>query len=238
MIEEKGGDEMHTMKQLIYKLDQMNLDYYEVESDINDDISIQLTDFDQLCLFIKKHNIDTVFYRFEYVSAEDLQITDKILDDLHIDNEIIDVMQKDFDKYNRSVGNLDFTQPYCLSVSCLYQGHIVYIWESDYWFKDWGFGHPKKIAVSMIEEKLDEIESKKEESILQREELRKQLREKILADTNFHKCTNKDLRRAYIQKLWKDKNVQDLFYSPKHGLYDIRIDSFVEDIWREYKASL
>ena len=87
---------MHTMKQLIYKLDQMNLDYYEVESDINDDISIQLTDFDQLCLFIKKHNIDTVFYRFEYVSAEDLQITDKILDDLHIDNEIIDVMQKDF----------------------------------------------------------------------------------------------------------------------------------------------
>ena len=27
---------MHTIKQLIYKLDQMNLDYYEVESDIND----------------------------------------------------------------------------------------------------------------------------------------------------------------------------------------------------------
>ena len=100
-------------------------------------------------------------------------------------------------------------------------------------------GHPKRIAISMIEEKLEAIENKKEEAHLKREELRRQLREKLLADPNFHKCTNKELRRSYTQKLCNaDKSIQDLFCSPKHGIYDIMIGAFIEEVWKEYKASL
>ncbi len=229
---------MHTVKQLLGKLNERKLDHYEMASTINEEASIQLMDFEQLYHFIQKHNIDTVFYHFKYISAEDLQITEGVLDDLHIDDEIIDVMREDFNQYNRSVGNLDYSRPYLLYVSCLYQGNTVYILESDYWFEEWGYRNPKKMAVSMIKEKLEDIESKKEEAFLKREELRDQLRKRILADTNFHKCTNKGFRRAYLQTLWKDKSIQELFYSPKHGVYDIRIDTFIEDIWREYKSSL
>lgn len=230
---------MHTIHQLISALEQLALDYYETESEIIEDSSIQLLDFDKLCQFIKKHSIDTVFYHFEFLSAEDLLITDEILGELHIDDDIIDVMQKDFDNYNRSVGNLDFMRPYCLYVSCLYQGHMIYIIESDYWFKDLGYSHPKKMAISMIEAKLEAIESKKEESSIKREEMRDQLRKKLLADPNFHKCTNKELRRAYTQKLCNtDNSIQGLFYSPKHGIYDIMIHAFIEEVWKEYKASL
>ena len=230
---------MRTEKQLLQILNDNGIDYYEMASEINEDVSIQLVDFEQLCLFVKKHNIDTVFYRFEYPSADGLQITEEAIAELHIDDEIIAVMQKDFDDYNRSVGNLDFSRPYLLSVGCLYQGQMVFIMESDYWFEDWGYGHPKKMAISMIEEKLEDIESKKEEAYLEREEKRDQLRERLLADPNFHKCTNKELRRSYTQKLCNaDKSIQDLFYSPKHGIYDIMIGAFIEEVWKEYKASL
>lgn len=230
---------MRTEKQLLQILNDNGIDYYEMASEINEDVAIQLVDFEQLCLFVKKHNIDTVFYRFEYPSADGLQITEEAIAELHIDDEIIAVMQKDFDDYNRSVGNLDFSRPYLLSVGCLYQGQMVFIMESDYWFEDWGYGHPKKMAISMIEEKLEDIESKKEEAYLEREEKRDQLRERLLADPNFHKCTNKELRRSYTQKLCNaDNSIQDLFYSPKHGIYDIMIGAFIEEVWKEYKASL
>ena len=154
---------MHTEKQLLQILNDNGIYCYEMASDINEDVAIQLVDFEQLFLFIKKHNVGTVFYHFEYPSADGLQITEDILSELHIDDDIIEVMKKDFDEYNRSVSNLDFSRPYLLSVGCLYQGQMVYIMESDYWFEDWGYGHPKKMANSMIEEKLEDIENKKEE---------------------------------------------------------------------------
>lgn len=229
---------MQTVKQLLSALNEGNFDYYEIASSINEEASIQLVDFKQLCCFMKKHNINTVFYHLEYICAEDLQITEGVLDDLHIDDEIIDVMREEFNQYNRAVGNLDYSRPYLLAVSCLYQGNTVYILESDYWFEEWGYRNPKAAAISMIKEKLDDIECKKEEAFLKREELRNQLRKRILADANFHKCTNKGFRRAYLQTLWKDKSIQKLFYSPKDGFYDIRIETFIEDIWREYKSSL
>lgn len=129
---------MLTEQQLLQILNDNEIDCYEMASEINEDAAIQLVDFEQLCLFVKKHNIDTVFYRFEYPSADGLQITEDVLSELRIDDEIIAVLEKDFANYNRSVVNLDFSRPYLLSVGCLYQGHMVYILEADYWFEDWG----------------------------------------------------------------------------------------------------
>ena len=229
---------MHTKEQLIKTFNNMNLDYYETESDINEKISIQLKNFEQLCLFIQKHNIDTVFYHLEFSSAEALQITGNVINELRIDDEIIGVMQHDFAKYNSAVNCLDFSRPYILSVYCMYQGRTVYIVERDYWFQALGYDNPQKTAISMIEKKLEEIDRKKEEAFLEREELRDQLREKILADPNFHRCTNKELRRSYGQKLYNVGDIHDLFYSPRHGIYDITLGTFIEEVWREYKASL
>lgn len=230
---------MHTKEQLIERLEAMNLDCYEMVSDIKEDTSIQLADFEQLCLFIKKNNINVIFYRFEYPSTEDMQITEDVLDDLRIDDEIAQVMQEDFDQYNGEIDTLDFSRPYILTVCCLYQGCMIYIVESDYWFEAMGYHHPEIMAISMIEKRLDEIEHKKEETYKEREELRNQLREKILADTGFHKCTNKALRNAYAHKLWNtDESIHGLFYSPQNKLYDILIGTFIEEVWREYKGSL
>ncbi len=156
---------MYTKELLINKLNEMDIDCYEMASDINEHLSIQLESLEQFFLFIMRHNIDTVFYRFGYASADDLQITEDVLDDFYMndefyaDIEVIEAMQSDFDKYNFTVSNLDFSRPYILSVCCLYQGHMIYSVESDYWFRELGYEHPKVKALSMIEEKLEEIEN-------------------------------------------------------------------------------
>lgn len=220
-------------------LKEMNLDYYETASDISEETSIQLFDFEQLCLFIQKHNIDTVFYHYDYASADDLQITGNILADLHIDEEILAVMKQDFKKYNQAISHLDFARPYALTVYCIYQNQIIYIDEYDYWFRDMGYGIPEKAAITMIEDKLEEIDRKKEEAYEKRESLREQLRDQILSDKEFHKCTNRELRRSYTQKLCNnDTSIHDLFYSPRSGIFDIPIGTFIEEVWREYKANL
>ena len=89
---------MRTEKQLLQILNDNGIDCYEMASEINEDVAIQLVDFEQLFLFLKKHNIDTVFYRFEFPSADVLQITEDVLSELHIDDDIIEVMKKDFEE--------------------------------------------------------------------------------------------------------------------------------------------
>ena len=225
-------------KELTRKLSEQNLDFYETVSDVLDDNAIELGNLEELLTFISRHGIDTIFFHYDYATAEELQITDMVIDKLNIDEEIQAVMQTTFQKYNRRVEQLDFSCPYSLTVYCIYQNFIIYCDDFDYWFREMGYGVPQKIALELIEEQLDAISRKKEKAAQEREKKRSQLRQRILEDESFHKCTNKELRRAYTQKLWNsDESIQALFYSPKHGLYDIMIGVFIEEVWREYKES-
>lgn len=229
MIKEKGGHTMLTKKQLIDKFSEMNINCYEVLSDINEETAFRLTNFEQLCLFANNHNIDAVFYRFEYASAEDLEITDSLLDELEMDLEIRTVMRFDFEKYNNDVRKLDFGRPHMLSVFCLYQGHIIYIKELDYWYRDIGYYHPQTMVWSLIENN----------TMLKmvRESRREELRRRILADPQFHECADENMMRHYAVLLNNsDESVRKLFFAPGFGCYDITAIEFVENIWHEYKV--
>lgn len=229
---------MITKELLLSKLSDMDLKCYETASDVSELAAIQMISLEQLLEFIVKHKIDTVFYHYDFVSAELLQITDEVIADLDIDDEIARILQGDFEEYNREIEKLDFSRPYNLVVYCIYQNYILCFCEQDIWFVKNGFGDPKKAAMAMIKNKLAVLDKKMEDSETRRMELREQLREKILADESFHRCTNKDLRKAYTSRLWKDKSIQELFYTPMHGLFDIPIHVFIEEIWREYKDSM
>ena len=229
---------MYSKKAIVEKLELLGCTCYETRSNVDENTAIRLLDFTSLFSFIKKHNIDTVFYCFEYASVEDLQITGSLVEEMRIDDEILSVVKADFENYNGTIKKLDFTRPYSLTVYCIYSNYIFYVDEFEYWFRDQGFGIPKKMAISMIEQKLDEIDIKKEEEFVKREKMRNQLREKMLKDKEFHKCTNKELRRFYTQQLYNKDEVHRLFYCPKYGVYDIPLSTFVEEVWREYKANL
>ena len=46
------------------------------------------------------------------------------------------------------------------------------------------------------------------------------------------------MRRGYINKLLKNEECYKLFYRKNGAVYDILESNFIEDIWREYKATI
>ena len=227
---------MRTKEQLERVLEELQLDCYETLSDITEERAVQMLGFEELCSFAKRKNIDTVFYYFDYIKAEELQIDDVVIRKLNIDGEMIEVAQTGFDDYNESVLELDYSRPYRLITYCLYQNFALYAVEEDLWFEEMGFGNPYIAANRILNELSNAIIEKKKISDSIRMEKREQLKKRILQDEEFARCTNQQLRRVYASKLFKDREVQELFYAPLYGNYDIRISDFVEDIWREHKA--
>lgn len=222
--------------QLIQKLTAMNLDCYETASDINENISIQLLNFDEFCRFVRSHNIDTVFFHYCYAAPEELQITDDVIAQLKLDSDVLEILQEKFDEYNQSVLQLDFSKPYSLTLYCTHQGFIFYIDADDYWFREAGIEMPQTAAVKFVDEHLSDIMKKKNSSNDLRLQKREELRQQILTDPEFHKCTNQNSRRVYsIKHFLNNEELTSLFFNEQHGLYDISITTFLEEVWREYK---
>ncbi len=98
---------------------------------------------------------------------------------------------------------------------------------------------PEKVCVELANEYFEDILTEKKNKKQMITDARNKLREQILNDEEFQKCTNIELRRMYANKILKNSNNnRSLFYSEKGGLYDVPINTFIEDVWREYKDSL
>lgn len=221
---------------LVNKLTSLNLDVYETETDVIQERAIQLSNLEELCRFLQKHSISTVFFHYSYVSAETLEISAEVIETLRVDNEILELMEEKFLEYNMDVYSLDFDKPCMLSVFVTHQGFMYYIEEEDFWFVEEGYGEPKTMAKLLVNEYFDEIVKIREMSKEKRIDGREKLRQRLLEDKDFHKCTNNQLRRAYANKLYNDDpKVKELFYSPKYGIYDIPFNVFIETVWKEYK---
>lgn len=223
---------------LIKCLSEMGMDVYETASDVDGETAIQLLNFAEFCRFVQKHKIETIFYHYSYATAEAFQIDDEIIEKLNIDDEILKVVKHEFDCYNQRLNDIDFNKPYCLSLYCIYQNFVFFIEENDYWFNGLGVKMPETVALELIDKYFEDIIEAKEAAKGRRAEQREVLRERILSDENFHKCSNQQLRRAYANKLFDGNDeLQGLFCSKEHGLYDVSILTFIEEIWREYKLS-
>ncbi|SDH03752.1 hypothetical protein [Desulfosporosinus hippei] len=201
--------------------------------------TLQLTSMEDLLDFSCKHKIDTMFYSYNLIDKDVLSITDETTSQLKLGEDELLILQEKFDEYNDRLSEVDYSKPVALNVYCIYQGVIFFIQEEDYWFLEQGFGMPETVCIELATENFEDILKEKEKRKQNINEGRKDLRQQILNDEEFHRCTNQELRRQFANKMFRSNSVkQQLFYSEKEGLYDISINSFVEDIWREYKSSL
>lgn len=215
---------------------KLKVDIYNTASDIIQDTSIELLSFEDLCRFIKNNNIGFVLYHYTFLEPEFLQITEEIVEQMKKRGVDLEVLRKEIDIYNNSVNQLDFDRPCCLSICCVYQNMIFYWEDLDFWYKEYGFERSEVAACLLLDKHSETIFKAHEESAHKRDEDRLQLRRLILNDEKFHSCTNRDLRRAYIDQLIRDnREVRDLFVA-QGGRPPIQKYPFIEDIWREYKT--
>jgi hypothetical protein len=225
-----------TREELLNTLKDFNV--YEILPEIKGSI-MEFNSLNDLISYALANNINSILYRYLYLYEEMLSITDETFKELHLNSEIIHIIQNDVDEYNGKLKNLDYSTPIGLEIYCIYNGMTFYFEDKNYWFLEMGYGFPKDDCVSIIEKyenKINEEFSKKSEKII---EGRNKLEEIIMEDINFYNCTNHNLRRKYAVELMDSGKVDKfLFYKEQGGLIDYTIETFIEYIWRKYKDNI
>lgn len=193
---------------------------------------------DEFIRFIKLNNLNVIFYNYVYASAEDLIIDDRLINELRLDSDIVNILQDKFDEYNQDVDNLDYSRPIAFYTYCINQGVTMYIRESDYWFQDEGYNFPEIVAMELITNNFEFVLENKKNLNKERLTVREEFKQVLLDNNEFLECTNGSLRKAFVQRFFKNEEnnkYRNAFWSRESGYYDITINQFVEEIWREYK---
>ncbi|MBO5349048.1 MAG: hypothetical protein J6A89_04440 [Clostridia bacterium] len=223
-----------------YKVYEVNLALEVVKN------GIQFENFEKLQNFMSDQNINTIFFSKYYDSYENYVITEETFRNArsYFDYNIIDIISDDIDKYNQEILKIDFNKPCSVVISCVFQGQYCFVCLED----DKSFDEDKLIGA---EEKLYEIIEKNKMNIDKQENenkkiienLKEEVREKILKDEKFLLCTTKQLRKNYTRTLFKEKLgnhyklLKDIWTTDAPvGVYTDAID-FVEMIWKEIKQN-
>lgn len=206
---------------------------YSTKTSIEEENAIELSSIEDLLNFSLNNDISTIFYHYVLIDEDNLLIDDDIMSEFKLDD--ISALQHKIEEYNKNIKNLDFTDPISLYVFCLFQGYIFYIREDDYWFINDGICLPEIAAMNILNESIEDIYVDNKEKNEAIEEGRSDLRQKILNDVEFHKCTNSKFRHAYISKLIHENPEYKRLFSYNNEAIFIPISTFIEEIWRDYK---
>jgi hypothetical protein len=208
---------------------------------IEDDNTIHFVNHNEFIHFLKNENIKSVFLTSFPVTIDDYYITEDIVEENfgeYSSANLSSSVLKAIDKYN------DYIEQYAEQLKGLrnnyyfiaYNGFILLIHLSD----TVSLPTPDEQLQKILVDTQDDAQKEKEEHQQLIETLKEKLKQKILADPNFHKATNKSLRREYIYKMLSKQGSE---YEPlkKHWLKPWSSNTYagawnyVDLIWKEYK---
>ena len=220
----------HDLRAEITKAD---LNYFKTEISFEDDIPnmihLEENEIPELIRFAKANKISSLMYCYRYYDKEAYIIHEDAL--LKYDARIISAIEADIQQHNRQIDKLDFNKPLLLYVYSLYEGFAVSIIQEDFWLDE--------IDIPNNDERLDELTGKckglieeiRNEKNKEKDDQKNKLRELIVSDPEFYKCTNQRLRRSFILKLLDDKDE----FASAFDYYNEPIE-FVELLWKEQKS--
>lgn len=196
-----------------------------------------------LISYAKDNNVKYIFYEYSYEEKEDYIIDKDYIMTQFPDsfNEFYKIASNDISKHNKNVNEIDFEQPYLMEAFCIHQGAYVLTRQHVDWVEN------LLDAENMVRElrlkynkQVDELRLKTEtENEKHNELIREELRDKILSDEAFSRCTNQKMRRYYIEDLLK-RTENKKYIEPFKTIGDFymgRAVAFVEDLWALKKYS-
>ena len=202
-----------------------------------DKICLETSDIQVLLNYIKKNNINTIFYCYRQADERSYELPEYIDEDLRqlADAEI--QSQIDF------ISGIDFNQTASLELFCINYNTIISMNVTAPWIKTLPTA---KEFICQLREKyendLNEIKTLRSinmEGVL--EELKKELRDILIDDTNFQLCSNKNLRLNYIRNFLNKKEnskFNQVFLSAKSGgfmNYTQTLQNFADMAYALYK---
>lgn len=236
---------MISLNEIKDKFNKKKVDFYDVELSVDIIKSgIKFSDIESFSTFIDKQKIDVVWGCEYFDNSDDYIITkDMIQKNIirYMDFDIMDIIIKDVEQHNQEVLKIDFNKPCAIVVAAFYNGHLCYVYIENENFDENILVEPKIILQEIVDNNANNINIRKIENQKIVENLKVELKEKIINDEKFWLCTNKHLRYIYIRDMVKNK-LGDSFKELKDcwetdaqvGVYTDATD-FVEMIWKEGK---
>lgn len=235
---------MKNLKEVQEIIKKENINFYNVglstEVLINGNDMFNIENFID---FVHFQKINAVFGCELFEDAEDYLITDEIIESQlgrYTSEEIFNIIIDDIDKYNKKVCEVNFDVPFLYVVACLYEGQYFYIKTGiDRGIDETFLMEPEKKIQEIVVNNEKKIQDIQQEKRVITEQLKEELKEIIVKDNKFLKCTNKTLRINYIKNLLSN-DLDEHFELLKKlwladtikGIYQEPID-FIEILWRE-----
>lgn len=219
--------------ELLKVFEKASLSAFEADMGYSDSgpgmVYLKSNSIEEFLRFTEVNNLKTVLYSYDYNDPEDYQITEEMVEDY--DERLVKAIRGSIKEYNKSASALDFARPAELNIYAVYQGCCFTISQEDTWLEDMGIlmGDEKlEELIDSCEDIMEEISAEEQQKI---DELKGELREYLLTNSEFQQCTNQSLRRAFILKLMKEKPE----YKKALPQY-LEPVFFAENVWKELKA--
>lgn len=226
---------MKTEQELLKQFKEENLNLYRLKDFIQNENKIELDSIEELIRFAHNNNINNMFYFYYYLNGRELLIDEKVVNKFRINQETITILENEFMEYNKNIVKLDFSNPVGVTVYCVFDGIIFKVDESDC-IIGIDIEAPEEACQKIIKKHLEKIKEYEKENSVDIQGQREQLKEEILNDKEFHRCTNGSLRTSYANRVIRKNDVnRKLFMKESGEWYDIPINDFIELLWREYK---
>lgn len=229
-------------EQLRSLLQNRGIAFYNALSEIEDTNTIRIECFEDFIAFVKEQNINCVFYQYEKTDQDNFWIDDDtfsfLKDEFYIDKYTKKVLKPEIDKHNEKIRDVNFGRPCYLHIWCIYCGVFVEYKETDQWFNKECIYPAEDVLREMIQNRENEIENVRK---TEKERVQKKieiLKEYVLNDPMFHKCTNQYLRTQYGYRFIKEHPEYDELFLTETNTKDenlLAVVVFFNNIWTEYK---
>lgn len=235
---------MKNLKDILKRIEKEKIKLYKVG--LAPDVLTNgnnLFNIDSFMEFVRFQKINVVFGCELFDDASDYLITEEVIEEelgRYAAEEMKDIIKKDIERYNENIHRIDFKIPCSYILACLYEGKYFFTsLKIDRKIDETFLANPDEKLQEIVVNNETNIRSKREERKNTLNELKKELKDKIMSDEKFLLCTNKQLRFSYIRDLLS--NGLDNHFEPLRkfwladtirGICQEPVD-FIELIWKE-----
>lgn len=234
---------MLTVEKMIDDMEKCGIKVYKVQKFNRETVSLEYDVFLQL---IEEMGVKYVFYTLQYYEEGECKISEEYLDWEYLRNEM-DISPKillrfsdEINEYNQKLAQVDFDIPTEITMYCIHD---------DIAFRSYVDNRSQMLAgeplmnnddklLEIARCRMEDIKDVIQEEQQEIEDLRNELKEIILEDPEFEKCTNKDIRYRYLMRLYTklDERFEPLIGYDAHNKNMYRLDSvFIDEVWNEFR---
>lgn len=234
---------MLTIENVKDAIEEYDINMYEVQHFVQE---TALLDYDTFLQFVKEEGVKRVFYTLQYYGEGECRISEEYLDweylreEMDISPKILSRFHKEISEYNQKLDQVDFDVPKIINLFCIHDNIVLKacVDNSLQMLEGEPLINNDDKLLEIVRSRREDIKDVIKEEQQEIDDLRNELKEMILNDPEFAKCTNKNIRYQYLMRLYKklDERFNPIIGSDAYCRSINRLDcAFIDEVWNEFR---